>query len=291
MQELIDKAATLLEALPYIQQFKGTTFVIKYGGSFMDSPDPTIRNGLARDLIFLRTVGIHPLIVHGGGKAISRAMRETGNEPQFVQGYRVTDSASAELVDRVLSEEVNPEIVECIRSLGGKAVSVLGRDILRCQKKRFSAADGQTLDLGFVGEIVSINLDPIRKAIDQGAIPIVSPSARDSTGQIYNCNADLAASRVAAFIEAQRLVYLSDVPGLLRVPTDPTSLIEVASLTEIDQLKAAATINSGMIPKIESATTAIKDGVDKVSLVDGRMNHAVLLEIFTDRGVGTQLIP
>ena len=291
MQELIDKAATLLEALPYIQQFKGTTFVIKYGGSFMDSPDPTIRNGLARDLIFLRTVGIHPLIVHGGGKAISRAMRETGNEPQFVQGYRVTDSASAELVDRVLSEEVNPEIVECIRSLGGKAVSVLGRDILRCQKKRFGAADGQTLDLGFVGEIVSINLDPIRKAIDQGAIPIVSPSARDSTGQIYNCNADLAASRVAAGIEAQRLVYLSDVPGLLRVPTDPTSLIEVASLTEIDQLKAAATINSGMIPKIESATTAIKDGVDKVSLVDGRMNHAVLLEIFTDRGVGTQLIP
>ena len=291
MQALIDKAATLLEALPYIQRFRGETFVVKYGGSFIDSPDPAVRTGVARDIVFLEAVGINPVVVHGGGKAISRAMKEEGLEPNFIQGHRVTDERSVNVVDRVLSEEINPEIVSTVKELGGEAVGIPGRDILHCRQKLFETAEGESYNLGFVGDIISIDTEPILSAIECGITPVVSPTARGHEGHLYNCNADLVAAELAIALKARRLVFMSDVPGLMKDPEEPESLISVVSVADVAQLKADSVIGTGMIPKIDSAVGAIKAGVHKVSLVDGRVNHAVLLEIFTDRGVGTQVIP
>ena len=291
MQDLIDKAATLLEALPYIQRFRGATFVVKYGGSFMDSPDPAVRMGVARDIVFLEAVGINPVVVHGGGKAISRTMKEEGLDPQFVQGHRVTDDASVAVVDRVLSGQINPEIVTALKDLGGGAVGIPGRDILSCRQKVFTSPEGEPYNLGFVGEITSINTDPILKAIDEGITPVISPTARGDDGQLFNCNADLVAAELAIALKARRLVFMSDVPGLMKDPTKPESLISELPVAEVAKLKADSVIGEGMIPKIDSAVGAIQAGVKKVSLVDGRVNHAVLLEIFTDQGVGTQLFP
>ena len=291
MQDLIDKAATLLEALPYIQRFRGATFVVKYGGSFMDSPDPAVRMGVARDIVFLEAVGINPVVVHGGGKAISRTMKEEGLDPKFVQGHRVTDDASMEVVDRVLSDQINPEIVAALKDLGGGAVGIAGRDILNCRQKVFTSPEGEPYNLGFVGEITSIDTDPILRAIDEGITPVISPTARGDDGQLFNCNADLVAAELAIALKARRLVFMSDVPGLMKDPTKPETLISELSVKEVAKLKADSVIGEGMIPKIDSAVGAIQAGVKKVSLVDGRVNHAVLLEIFTDRGVGTQLFP
>ncbi len=291
MQELIDKAAVLLEALPYIQRFQGSSFVIKYGGSFMDSPDPDIRNGLARDIVFLRAVGIDTIVLHGGGKAISRAMREEGLEPRFVHGQRVTDAPLAELVDRVLSLQVNPEVVSRIASLGGDAVGLPGRRIFGCRRKRAAAPDGSPLDLGLVGEIVSVDRQAVQQAVGAGRIPVISPTARDAEGRLHNCNADAVAAQLAIALEARRLVFVSDVPGLMEDAGRPETLIPVASTRRVEELKAGSAIGEGMIPKVESALQAIGAGVSKVSMVDGRIPHAVLLEIFTDRGVGTQIVP
>lgn len=291
MQELIDKAATLLEALPYIQRFDGATFVIKYGGSFIESPDPAVRSSVARDIVFLKAVGIHPVVVHGGGKTISRAMKNAGVAPKFVRGHRLTDKDSARLVDQVLSSRINPEVVAKIKEQGGESVGIPGRDILRCRQKVFKTAEGESYHLGFVGEIESTNTKPILRAIENGMIPVVSPTAKDSDGLLFNCNADLAAAKLAAALKARRLVFMSDVPGLLRNRADPASLVSQVSVAETRRLKADSIIGDGMIPKIDSAVEAIRAGVHKVSLVDGRINHAILLEIFTDRGVGTQITP
>ncbi len=289
MQELIDKAATLLEALPYIQRFDGATFVIKYGGSFMESPDPAVRSSVARDLVFLKAVGIHPVVVHGGGKAISRAMKNAGVAPKFVRGHRLTDKDSARLVDQVLSNRINPEVVAKIKEQGGESVGIPGREILHCRQKIFKTSEGESYHLGFVGEIASVNTKPVLQAVKNRIIPVVSPTARDSDGRLFNCNADGVAAELAAALKARRLVFMSDVPGLLRNPSDPASLISQVSVAETKRLKADSIIGAGMIPKIDSAVEAIRAGVHKVSLVDGRVSHAVLLEIFTDRGVGTQI--
>ena len=285
MQELISKADTLLEALPYIQRFSGATFVVKYGGSFMDSPDDAVRNGVARDVVFLEAVEINPVVVHGGGKRISRALEKAGIETRFVNGLRYTDADSVAVVDRVLSTEINAEIVEMINSLGGVAKGFAGTDIFSCTRH---APDGE--DYGFVGEVTAVNTGPLEECISQGITPVISPTARDADGQIYNCNADVAAAQAAIALTAKRLVFMSDVPGLLRDPADAESVIPHLDIAEVDELKQSGIIASGMIPKVDSATAAIHAGVDKVSFVDGRINHAVLLEIFTDKGVGTEIV-
>lgn len=285
MQELISKAATLLEALPYIQRFAGATFVVKYGGSFMDSPDEVVRTGVARDVVFLEAVEINPVVVHGGGKRISRALEAAGIETRFVNGLRYTDAESVQVVDRVLSQEINTEIVEMINSLGGEAKGFAGTEIFTCNRH---APDGE--DYGFVGEVTAVNTAPLEDCIAQGITPVISPTARDADGQIYNCNADVAAAQAAIALTAKRLVFMSDVPGLLRDPTDAESVIPHLDIAEVDELKQSGIIASGMIPKVDSATAAISAGVDKVSFVDGRINHAVLLEIFTDEGVGTEIV-
>ncbi len=290
MQDLIAKAATLLEALPYIQKFSGATFVIKYGGSFMDSPDPNIRNGVARDIVFLEAVEINPVVVHGGGKAITRAMEKAGLQPNFVQGQRVTDAATAQIADGVLSREINPEVVATINSSGGLAKGFAGPAIFKCQKLRMPGADGQALDLGYVGEVTDVDTAPLLECIEKGITPVISPTARGEDGKIYNCNADVAAAHVAIALKAGRLVFMSDVPGLLRNPKDPGSVIRHLQVSEVDGLKEAGVIDQGMIPKVDSAVAAIKAGVGKVSFVDGRVPHAVMLEIFTDEGVGTEVV-
>lgn len=292
MQDLIAKAATLLEALPYIQKFAGKTFVVKYGGSFMDSPDPAVRNGVARDIVFLEAVEINPVVVHGGGKAITRAMEAAGLKASFIQGMRVTDEATVNVVDKVLSREINPEIVKAIESLGGKARGFSGADIFKCRKLLLDDKDnpGKKIDVGYVGEVFEVNTDPLRQCIRRGVTPVISPVALGEDGKVYNCNADVAAAQAAIALGAKRLVFMSDVPGLMRDPKDPTTLIAHLQTTEVPALKAAGIVDKGMIPKVDSAVAAITSGVEKVSFVDGRMNHAVLIEIFTDAGVGTEVV-
>lgn len=289
MQDLIEKATTLLEALPYIQRFSGATFVVKYGGSFMDAPDPVVRNGVARDIVFLEAVEINPVVVHGGGKAITRAMEASGLKASFIQGQRVTDEPTVAVVDRVLSREINPEVVATINSLGGRAKGFAGTDIFRCRRMLLPGPDGG-IDIGFVGEVTGVNTKPLLECIEQGIVPVISPTALGEDGKVYNCNADVAAAQAAIALNAQRLVFMSDVPGLMRDPKDPSTLIAHLQIDEVPGLKQAGVIDKGMIPKVDSAVAAILSGVHKVSFVDGRIPHSVLLEIFTDAGVGTEVV-
>jgi len=288
MEQVITKAATLLEALPYIQRFSGATFVVKYGGSFMDSPDPQVRSSVARDIVFLEAVEIDPIVVHGGGKAITRAMERAGLKAEFVQGQRVTDEPTVKVVDEVLSREINPQVVAAINELGGNAQGFWGPDIFTC--RRLESAGGEKVDLGFVGEVTGVRTEPLLECIARGVTPVISPTARGHDGKIYNCNADVAAAQVAIALKARRLVFMSDVPGLLRDPKNPESIISQLHVSEVGDLKRTGVVDKGMISKVDSAVAAIKSGVEKVSFVDGRVPHAVLLEIFTDAGVGTEVV-
>jgi acetylglutamate kinase len=290
MQDLIAKANNLLEALPYIQKFNGATFVIKYGGSFMDSPDAAVREGVARDIVFLEAVEINPVVVHGGGKAITRAMEAAGLKAQFIQGQRVTDEATARIVDSVLSTEINPQVVATINSLGGLAKGFPGPQIFKCRKISVPGSEGQPVDIGYVGEVTEVDTAPLLECIAQGITPVISPTARGEDGKIYNCNADVAAAQVAIALRARRLVFMSDVPGLLDDPKDPSTVISHLRIDQVNGLKQKGIIDKGMIPKVDSALAAIKSGVEKVSFVDGRVPHSVLLEIFTDAGVGTEVV-
>ncbi len=292
MQDLIAKAETLLEALPYIQKFNGATFVVKYGGSFMDSPDADVRTSVARDIVFLEAVEINPVVVHGGGKAITRAMEKAGLKADFIQGQRVTDEATVKIVDDVLSGEINPELVKTLKELGGKPVGFAGRDIFKCRKLWLDDRDnpGRKMDIGYVGEVVEVNVAPLKECIWCGFTPVISPTALGEDGKIYNCNADVAAAQIAIALKARRLVFMSDVPGLLRDPKQPDSIIPHLQTGEVEGLKKSGVIDRGMIPKADSAVAAIQSGVEKVSFVDGRVPHAVLLEIFTDEGVGTEVV-
>jgi len=290
MQELISKAATLLEALPYIQRFRSETFVVKYGGSFMDSLDPAVRSSVARDVVFLEAVGINPIVVHGGGKAITRAMDAAGLKANFLQGMRVTDEATVNVVEQILSREINPEIVHTINSLGGKARGFSGTEIFSCRKMWLRGDAGEKLDIGFVGEVTGVKTEPLRECVRRSITPVISPTGRGKDGMIYNCNADIAAAQAAIALRAKRLVFMSDVPGLLRNPKDLATVIPHLQIGEVDDLKRAGIVDQGMIPKVDSAVTAILAGVEKVSFVDGRINHAVLLDIFTDAGIGTEIV-
>jgi acetylglutamate kinase len=292
VQDLIAKAETLLEALPYILRFSGATFVVKYGGSFMDSPDVNVRNSVARDVVFLEAVEINPVVVHGGGKAITRAMEKAGLKAEFVQGQRVTDEATAQIVDDVLSREINPDIVKTINGLGGKAIGFAGPDIFKCRRLQLDDREnlGRKIDIGYVGEVTDVNVAPLKESIWCGFTPVISPTARGEDGKVYNCNADIAAAQLAIALKAQRLVFMSDVPGLLSDPKRPDSVVPHLKTGEIAELKKDGIIDKGMIPKVDSAVAAIQSGVEKVSFVDGRVPHAVLLEIFTDEGVGTEIV-
>lgn len=282
------KTEVLLEALPYIQQFKGSTFVVKFGGSFLDTEQARV--GVATDLVFLAAVGIRVVVVHGGGPAINKAMKEAAIEPVFSNGLRVTDAATVNIVEKTLNGVINREICENTRLQGGLPQGVLGQDVIHCERLKVDA-QGNEVDIGFVGKITSVDPQPILNALEIGNLAVVSPVGVDSTGQYYNINADTAASHVATALGARRLVYLCDVPGLLRDPENPETLISTLPSSQVNALRLEGVIGTGMLPKVESAVAAIQSGVRRVHLIDGRMSHSILLEIFTDKGIGTEITP
>ena len=259
----------------------------------MDSPEATVRQGVARDIVFLEAAGINPVVVHGGGKAITRAMEQSGLQASFIQGQRVTDEAIVAIVDDVLSRQINPEVVATIQSLGGRVQGFAGTDIFTCRKLLLDdkQTPGRKIDIGYVGEVIGVNTAPLLECIARGVTPVISPTARDAEGKVYNCNADVAAAQAAIALKAKRLVFMSDVPGLMLDPKKPETVIAHLHVGEVDGLKKSGVIDKGMIPKTDSAVAAIQSGVEKVSFVDGRVPHAVLLEIFTHKGVGTEIVP
>ena len=287
--EVTAKAEVLLEALPYIHDFRGSTFVVKYGGSFMDDPDPTARTRVAHDIAFFAAVGINVVVVHGGGKAITRAMADSGLKANFVNGLRVTDEETIALVKKTLDEIVNKDVCDAIASARGKPKGLPGDTVLVCQKLTVDD-DGNPVDLGFVGDVTEVKVKLIKKEIADGFVPVISPVAEGYDGKPYNINADLAAGRVASALRARRLVYMSDVPGLLSNPSDPGSLISTLKPSQVEDLKKKGVIDKGMRPKVQSAIRALQEGVQRVHFIDGRLPHSLLLEIFTDKGIGTEIV-
>ncbi len=289
MKDIIGKAAVLIEALPYIQRFRGAVVTVKFGGSAMEYKPQ--HDGILQDIVFMECVGMLPVIVHGGGKAISQRMKAAGLAPQFVRGLRVTDAATVTVVERVLSREVNPEIVATIERFGGRAEPLDGRDLFGVdQLEDVDAVSGERLNWGFVGVIRETCADPIRAVLARGAIPVITPLGRGRDGRTYNLNADDAAAAVARALPARKLAFVSDVPGLLRERDDPNSLISTVKVGDVSDLVARRVIDGGMLPKMRSAVEAIAAGVVKVHLVDGRTTHSLLLEMFTDKGIGTEII-
>ena len=284
VEESKRKASILVEALPYVRRFRGSVFVVKYGGSFMDSPDSAIRTGVARDLVFLNFVGIKVVVVHGVGKAVTRSLAEKGIEATFVDGLRVTDQETIQVVDEVLNGQVNEEVASFVSSHECGVKRIPGKEVLACHKLINEP------DLGFVGEINSVRTESIQDALDNGLMPILSSTASDESGQCFNVNADTAAAKIAIALKARRLVYLSDVPGLLRNPEDPSSLLSSLPVHQVDPLKEEGVIAKGMLPKVNSAVEALNSGVNRVHFIDGRLPHSILLEIFTDEGIGTEIV-
>ncbi len=283
------RAATLLEALPYLQKFRGQTFVIKYGGSAMESDSAVER--LLRDVVFLEAVGINPVLVHGGGKAISAKMREAGLTARFVNGLRVTDAASIRIVEEVLDREVNPRLVKTIGEFGGRARGFSGRDVLRAEKlPPVDDGKGGSEDIGFVGRVTEVQTGELDRVIHEERVPVVSPVACGADGATYNINADEAAAAIAGALRAAKLIFLSDVPGIMRDREDPGSLVPTVRAGQVDTLIRQKVLEGGMIPKVQGAVAALRQGVGKTHMIDGRLPHALLLEIFTNEGVGTEIV-
>jgi acetylglutamate kinase len=287
--EITAKARVLLEAMPYIQDFHGSIFVVKYGGSFMDDPDPAVRTRVAYDIAFFAAVGIAVVVVHGGGKAITKAMEAAGLNANFVNGLRITDEATMAVVKRTLNEVVNKDVCDALASANARPKSLPGDTVLVCQKLT-ADDDGNPVDLGYVGEVTEVKIKLIKKEIADGFVPVISPVAEAFDGKPYNVNADLVAGRVASALRARRLVYMSDVPGLLANPADPASLISTLKISQVDELKKQGVIDQGMRPKVASAIRALQEGVQRVHFIDGRLPHSLLLEIFTDQGIGTEIV-
>lgn len=283
------KASVLIEALPYIQRFRDSIFVIKYGGSFMDDPDPVMRGRVATDVSFLASVGIKVVVVHGGGKAITRALDAAGIEAEFVKGLRKTSKDAVSVVEKTLNDSVNLDICNLVQSARGRPVAIHGNRVLQCQRLTEDSS-GEPIDIGYVGKVNQVHTKPIIKALEDGYTPIVSPVAVDASGQAHNVNADIAAAHVAMALHARRLVYMSDVPGLMEDPSKPETLISSLAVSRVPELKKQGIIAKGMLPKVDSAVEALRTGVHRVHFVDGRMPHSILLEIFTHLGIGTELV-
>jgi acetylglutamate kinase len=290
MKQLIEKANTLMEALPYIQRFSGKTFVIKYGGHAMS--DEALKESFALDVVLLKSLGINTVIVHGGGPQINDTLKRYGIVSEFVRGMRVTDSETMQVVEMVLAGQVNKEVVGYLNQHGGRAVGLTGRDgTLLLAKKMLQEVKGddgtvELLDIGFVGDVVKVNTDLINALENGRYIPVIAPVGVGIDGQSYNINADLVAGRVAAALNAEKLILLTDING---VKDNNGTLLESLSVAELHRLIEEEAITGGMIPKVVCCADALKDGVKKAHIIDGRVPHAVLLEIFTDIGIGTEI--
>lgn len=286
MKAVIEKAKVLVEALPHIQRFRGETVVVKFGGSSMDHAN--VVRDILEDVAFMSCVGLRPVLVHGGGKAISAQLKLKGVQPRFVRGLRVTDDDTVRVVEHVLNKGVNPELVHILNELGCPARGIHGEDILSVEKHRDPAAP--ELDWGWVGDVTRVDDLPVRAYLEAGITPVITPLGSDETGQVYNVNADSAAAGLAERLRARKLVFLSDVPGLLSNPDDRKSLISTLRFSEVEDLIARGIIGGGMLPKIGGALKAIKAGVRKTHIIDAALPHSLLLELFTDRGVGTEIV-
>jgi len=290
-----DKADILIEALPYIQKFSGSTIVIKYGGHAMI--DQALKEKVMLDILLLHSVGIRPVIVHGGGPEINSMLKRVGKESTFIQGLRVTDKETMEIAAMVLVGKLNTEIVSMLNRFGGKAVGLSGQDarLLLADKKpmKLENKDGSTeeIDLGFVGQINKVNPGIITSLLNQGYVPVISPIAGGADRENYNVNADTAAGMIAGALQADKFLLLTDVRGVLEDIANPESLISVISMKEVPELVAEGVLQGGMIPKVECAADALKQGVGTVHIIDGRQPHAILLELFTDGGIGTMIGP
>ncbi|MHC4982154.1 MAG: acetylglutamate kinase [Planctomycetota bacterium] len=287
MRKAIEKANTLIEALGYIQRFRGRTVVVKMGGSVMDAPEAL--SDLMTDVVFMNTVGMRPVIVHGGGKSISQAMEQRGLQVQFVKGRRYTDQRTLNVVEHVLCNEVNRHIVRAIEELGSTAMGLhtLSSCVLFGEKLFLEENDGRKVDLGFVGQVTSVNARLIELLCEADTVPVIAPLARDKTGAKLNCNADTAAGEVAAALKAEKLVFISDTHGIRQKVDDPESVIASACEAETRKLIEEGVISGGMLPKVEACLRALDAGVSRTHIIDGRIGHSLLLEIFSDRGVGT----
>ncbi len=288
MNRFIEKASVLIEALPFIQQFRGETVVVKFGGSIMENEAGYSR--ILQDIAFMECVGLRPVVVHGGGKAISRAMKEANVAPNFVHGLRVTDEATMRVVERVLNHEVNPHLVDIIKRCHGRARGIHGEDIICAEK--MVGSDPVTkvpFDWGYVGKVVSVDVEPVRAFLASGMIPVITPLGKGPDNHLYNINADDAATAVACALNARKLVFLTDVPGLLRNPEDKSTLISSLHLGEVDELIRRGVISGGMLPKIKGMVGAVRAGIKKAHIIDSSMPHSLLLELFTSEGVGTEI--
>jgi acetylglutamate kinase len=291
VKEAIDKARVLLEALPYIQAYYEKIVVVKLGGSVMD--DPAAERELLRDLAFMNYVGMQPIIVHGGGKEISKAMDEAGLEPQFVQGLRYTDDRTLAIAERVLCGRINRRIVETLESFNVQAVglSSLATCVLFADRLYLPGEQGRRIDIGYVGRVEEVNARILRLLAGADTIPVIAPIALDRLGGKLNVNADTAAGEVAAAVKAEKLVMVSDTHGVRERKDDPDSFRTSLNRQEIADFMARGVIDKGMKPKVEACLRALEAGCRKAHIIDGRFPHSLLLEIFTDRGVGTQILP
>jgi acetylglutamate kinase len=285
MEDIIKKADVLIEALPYIQSFYDKTIVIKYGGAAMT--DNSIRRNVLEDIVFMSYVGMRPVLVHGGGPFISKRIEEMGKDVKFVRGYRVTDEETMQVVEEELTK-VNREIVKEIISLGGSAISLSGNEDHLIEVKKHAEIEGQ--DIGFVGEITKVNSDVIQKMITSDIIPVISPIGLGKDGLPYNINADQASAEIARSLSALKLVLLTNTRGILKKMEDPESVISHLSIGEIDDLIEKKVLSGGMIPKVKACIRALERNVKKTHIIDGKIPHGILLEIFTDKGIGTEIV-
>jgi len=291
MEQGLSKARVLVEALPYIQKFAGKTVVIKYGGHAMI--DPILKESVIMDVLLLHSVGIRPVVVHGGGPEINAMLKKVGIESQFVQGLRVTDAQTMEIAQMVLLGKLNTEMVSLLNRFGGKGVGLSGKDaqLLIATKKPMQMANShgemEDIDLGCVGEIQSVTPDILNTLLGHGYIPVISPVASGENGETYNVNADTVAGKIAEALQADKLLLLTDVSGILRDVKDLDSLISTISKGEVATLVDQGILSGGMLPKVECAVSALEGGVGSVHILDGRLSHAILLELFTDGGIGT----
>ena len=289
MKEAIQKANALIEAMEYIRQFNGKIIVIKLGGSILE--DLELQKKLLNDIVFMSTVGMRPIIVHGGGKAITKAMSESGLEPVWVQGRRYTDERTLAIAEHTLVHKVNAPICEMIRELGAESMALhsLSSCVILAEPLRLEGEDGRKLDLGLVGTVKDINAGLLETLCAAGTIPVIATVARDKAGGKLNVNADSAAGMVAGAVKAEKLVVLSDTHGILEDVANAGSTISSATEKQIGDMVADGTITSGMMPKVESCFAALDGGVKKAHIIDGRIEHSLLLEIYTDKGIGTQI--
>jgi len=289
IEDAIQKASVLIDAMPFIQAFRGETMVVKFGGSLLD--DEADYADILRDIAFMEIIGLRPVVVHGGGKAISREMEKAGIAPNFVKGLRVTDAETITIVENTLNGEVNPQVCEVLERYQAHSVGIRGQDIFNVVRhSELDSETGEKLDWGFVGDVVGVKVDAILEALQAGKVPVVTPLGSNADGQVFNINADVAAGAMARQLQARKLVFLSDVPGILRDPSDTSTLISSLTLKDVEELIASGVIAGGMLPKVSGAVKAIKAGIKKTHIIDASLPHSLLLELFTEQGVGTEIV-